>query len=98
MAGRIGCEFILSWLEMMNLTIELPDESAARLQQQAALRGVSLKELLESMAQEKASEMENAAGLRDKLDAVQSILEIQKRVKPDPEGWTIRDYIEHGRR
>lgn len=83
---------------MLNLTIDLPDESAARLQEQAALRGVSLKELLESMAEEKAREVEYSAGQKDKLDAVQRILEIQKRVKPDPEGWTIRDYIEHGRR
>ncbi|MFN7938556.1 MAG: hypothetical protein U0R19_34830 [Bryobacteraceae bacterium] len=98
MAGRIGCEIILSWIRMLNLTIELPDDSAARLEQQAALRGVSLKQLLESIAQEKAHEMEQAACLNDKQAAVQSILEIQKRVKPDPEGWTIRDYIDHGRR
>ena len=83
---------------MLNLTIELPDDSAARLQQQAASRGVSLKELVESMAQEKAHEAEQAAGLTEKQAAAQRILEIQKRVKPDPEGWTIRDYIEHGRR
>ena len=29
--------------------------------------------------------------------AAARILEIQKRVKPDPEGWTIRDYIDRGR-
>jgi hypothetical protein len=26
-------------------------------------------------------------------EAAARILELQKRVKPDPEGWTVRDYI-----
>ena len=30
--------------------------------------------------------------------AAQRIREIQKRSLPDPEGWTIRDYIHYGRR
>ena len=30
--------------------------------------------------------------------AAEGILELQKQVKPDPEGWTIRDYIDYGRR
>lgn len=30
--------------------------------------------------------------------AAERILELQKNVKPDPEGWTNRDYIDHGRR
>jgi predicted DNA-binding protein len=29
--------------------------------------------------------------------AAERIREIQKRVKPDPEGWTIKDYINYGR-
>ena len=35
---------------------------------------------------------------RKRAEAGARILEIQKRVKPDPEGWTSRDYINHGRR
>ena len=35
---------------------------------------------------------------RKRADAGARILEIQKRVKPDPEGWTSRDYINYGRR
>jgi len=31
-------------------------------------------------------------------EAVQQIRELRKRVKPDPDGLTIRDYIEMGRR
>ena len=34
---------------------------------------------------------------RTRAQAAARILEIQTRVKPDPEGWTIRDYIDRGR-
>jgi hypothetical protein len=80
----------------MNLTIELPDESVARLQRQAAAHGVSLKELVQELAQEKAQE-----GLVDRRKAQAAaarIREIQKRSKPDPEGLTVLDYIHQGRR
>lgn len=30
--------------------------------------------------------------------AAEGILRLQKEVKPDPEGWTTRDYIQNGRR
>lgn len=81
----------------MNLTIELPDESADRLQKQAAARGVSLQELVENLARQKAEENETLADRSKAQAAVARILEIQKRVKPDPQGWTVRDYIDHGR-
>ena len=35
---------------------------------------------------------------QSKQAAAASILELQKSVRPDPEGWTIRDYIQYGRR
>jgi predicted DNA-binding protein len=31
-------------------------------------------------------------------EAVARIHEIQKHTRPDPEGWTIKDYINYGRR
>lgn len=79
----------------MNLTIELPDESAARPQQQAVRQGVSLQELVQHLAREKADQ--ESDGVFDANEAVARILELQKLVKPDPEGWTVRDYIDHGR-
>ncbi len=30
-------------------------------------------------------------------EAIARILELQKHVKPDPEGWTVKDYINYGR-
>jgi len=82
----------------MNLTIELPDESATRLQKQAAARGVTVEELMQELARERAQQDVELAGQLQAQAAVARILEIQKRVKPDPEGWTIRDYINRGRR
>ncbi len=41
---------------------------------------------------------DDAEKRRKRADAGARILEIQKRVKPDPEGWTSRDYVNYGRR
>ena len=81
----------------MNLNIELPDESVARLEKQAAAHGVSLEAWVQELAREKAREDDSLANRRKAQAAAARILEIQKRVKPDPQGWTIRDYIDHGR-
>ncbi|HZW05347.1 MAG TPA: hypothetical protein VFF58_00435 [Candidatus Nitrosotalea sp.] len=73
--------------------IELPDELAASLQAKAASEGLTLEAWLKKLADEEAfssapcSPQESAA----------RILELQKRVKPDPEVWTVHDYINHGR-
>jgi plasmid stability protein len=81
----------------MNLTIELSDESVARLKQQAAAHGLSLEAWVQELAQEKARVEEGEANRWKSQAAAARILEIQKRVKPDPEGWTIHDYIDRGR-
>ena len=42
--------------------------------------------------------MDDVQSSRQRAQAATArILEIQKRVKPDPEGWTIRNYIDRGR-
>jgi hypothetical protein len=81
----------------MSQTIELSDESVALLKRQAEAHGLSLDEWVLSLAREKA-DMHDVQAIRQAAQAaVARILEIQKRVKPDPGGWTIRDYIDHGR-
>lgn len=81
----------------MSQTIELSDDGVALLKRQAEARGVSVEAWVLELAREKA-QMEHVQLLREKAQAaVARILEIQKRVKPDPGGWTIRDYIDHGR-
>jgi plasmid stability protein len=75
--------------------IELPDEQAAALKAKAAAQGLTLEEWFQQMA---AQGEATDADRRSKQAAAATILELQKNVKPDPEGWTIRDYINYGRR
>ena len=82
----------------MSQTIELSDESAALLKQQAAAQGLSVDEWVQALAREKARTDDVQPGRQKAQAAASRILEIQRRVKPDPEGWTIRDYIDRGRR
>ena len=76
--------------------IELPDEQAAALRARAAAQGLSLEDWFEKLAAQ--AEPSAEADRQSKQAAAASILELQKSVKPDPEGWTIRDYIDYGRR
>ena len=81
----------------MGQTIELSDESAALLKRQAEAHGLSVDAWVQALAREKAR-MDDVQSSRLRARAAAArILEIQKRVKPDPEGWTIRNYIDHGR-
>ena len=64
---------------------------------QAASHGKSLEAWVEELAVEKAQTM-GATRQSKTRAAAEGILELQKHVRPDPEGWTIRDYINHGRR
>ena len=82
----------------MSQTIELSDESAALLKRQAAAHGLSVDSWVEMLAREKARTDDVQPGRQKAQAAAARILQIQKRVKPDPEGWTTRNYIEHGRR
>jgi hypothetical protein len=74
--------------------IEIPDDQAAALKARAAAQGLTLERWLEKLATEDAQ----ASDALRRAQAANRIREIQKRVKPDPEGWTTRDYIDHGRR
>ena len=76
--------------------IELPDEQAAALKARAAALGLTLEDWFKELAP--PDEHPAEAVRQSKQAAAASILELQKSVKPDPEGWTIRDYIEYGRR
>jgi hypothetical protein len=81
----------------MSQTIELSDESVALLKRQAEAHGLSVDAWVQTLALEKAR-LDDVQPSRQRAQAaVARILEIQKRVKPDPEGWSIRTYIDHGR-
>jgi len=73
--------------------IEIPDEQAEALKAKAAAEGLTLEAWLERLAEERP-----VPGSPSVLAAAARIRELQKHVKPDPEGWTSRDYIKFGRR
>ena len=78
---------------MTTIQIELPDEQAATLRAKLSARGLSLENWLQKMAEAEAL----SQALPSPQEAVARILELQKHVKPDPEGWTVKDYINYGR-
>ena len=73
--------------------IELPDQQAAALKAKAAAQGLTLEAWLKKLADE-----ESPSPALSRQEAVALIRGIQSRSKPDPEGWTSRDYINYGRR
>lgn len=78
---------------MFTVTIHLPDEQAASLAARASSQGLTLEGWFERIAEREAP-VDPAERARV---AAERILAIQRRSQPDPEGWTIRDYIDRGR-
>jgi hypothetical protein len=73
--------------------IELPDQQAEALKARAAAQGLTLEAWLKHLADEEAFPV----APRSPREAESRILQLQKRVKPDPEGWTVHDYINRDR-
>ena len=86
----------------MTVQLDWPPDVVDRLTEEARKKGLSLEAyLLETILQQNGSNgaaTADAEKRRKRVDAGARILEIQKRIKPDPEGWTSRDYINYGRR
>jgi plasmid stability protein len=74
--------------------IELPDQQAAALKARAAAQGLTLEAWLKHLAE---AEDASSPAPRIAQEAADRILQLQKRVKPDPEGLTVHDYINHDR-
>lgn len=74
----------------MTVTFQLSDEEAAALQAKAAAQGLSLEKLLKSLVQQEIHPQSSSV--------VAEMRALRARVKPDPEGWTTRDYVNFGRR
>ncbi len=72
--------------------VEIPDDQAEALKAIAAAQGLTLAAWLIRLAQERSSFDPQAT-----RGAVKQIRDIQKRMHPYPEGWTVRDYIKYGR-
>jgi hypothetical protein len=82
--------------------LDWPPDVVDRLTDEARKKGLSLDAyVLQTVLQQKGSNgapTDDAEKRRKRAEAGARILAIQKRVKPDPEGWTSRDYINYGRR
>jgi hypothetical protein len=77
----------------MTVRIEIPDEQAAALKAKLAAQGLSLEGWFKKLADEELApdQFTRAQAAADR------IREIQKRSQPDPEGWTVKDYINRDR-
>ena len=74
----------------MTVTIQLSDEQATALRAKAATQGLSLERWLQTLAEQEAQGRSGSV--------VAEMRALRARVKPDPEGWTTRDYVNFGRR
>jgi len=86
----------------MTVHLDWPTDVVNRLTEEARQRGLSLGAyVLQTVLQQSsngAPAIDDDEKRQRRQEAAARILEIQKRVKPDPEGWTSRDYINYGRR
>ncbi len=73
--------------------IEIDDDLAAALKATAALQHLKLEDWFRTLTgapvPSRDAQRRQAAAAR--------IREISQRAKSDPEGWTVRDYIDHNR-
>jgi len=86
----------------MTVQLDWPSDVVDRLTEEARRKGLSLDAyVLQTVLRQSsngAPAIDEVEKRRRRQEAAARILEIQKRVKPDPEGWTSRDYINYGRR
>jgi len=75
------------------IVIELSDQQAAALKSRAAAQGMTLDAWLAHLANDETV----ASAPLSSQEAAARILQLQKRVRPDPEGLTVHDYINHDR-
>ena len=73
--------------------IELDDDLAAALKAKADAQHLKLEDWFRTLTGMPAN---NGDALRRQAAGAR-IREISKRAKPDPEGWTVRDYIDRDR-
>ena len=87
----------------MTVQLNWPSDVVNRLLEEARQEGLSLdayllQAVLDPKRHNAAPAEDEADGRRKRAAAGARILDIQRRVKPDPEGWTSRDYVQFGRR
>jgi hypothetical protein len=83
-------------------TIQISEKSAELLAQQAAEHGITVEAWIEELAAEKARTATSGVlptkGGHLGRSLIEQMRELRSHVKPDPQGWTVRDYVDYGRR
>jgi hypothetical protein len=79
------------------MEVHFTPEQEAQLAQIATTAGIDAERLVKDAA---LRLLEGDAGLRAVCpgSVVSEMRALRSRVKPDPEGWTTRDYVHYGRR
>jgi hypothetical protein len=80
---------------MTTVQINIPDDRAAKFKATAAAQGLTLEDWISRKLA--GEEQISAKSARSPQEAAARILELQQHVKPDPDGWTAKDYINYGR-
>ena len=86
---------------MTTVKIDIPDQQAAALSEKAAAQGMTLERWFQKVAEKEAGRpdaQENPRSQGQHGSVVEEMRKLRASIKPDPEGWTTRDYVNFGRR
>ena len=86
---------------MTTVKIDIPDQQAAVLSEKAAAQGMTLERWFQNVAEKEAGRPNTHAApapTGQRGSVVEEMRKLRASIKPDPEGWTTRDYVNHGRR
>jgi hypothetical protein len=81
---------------MITVKIDIPDMQAILLSAKAAEQGLTLEKWFQKLAEKELPFEAPIAG--DRPSVVEEMRALRSRLKPDPEGWSLKDYVTHGRR
>jgi hypothetical protein len=86
---------------MTIVKIDIPDQQAAALSAKAAAQGMTLESWFQKVAEKEAGRTDVRESSHSKgqhRSVVEEMRKLRASIKPDPEGWTTRDYVNFGRR
>jgi hypothetical protein len=79
------------------MEVHFTPEQQAQLAQMAADQGIDAEHLVQSAAL-RLLQGETELQTEESQSLVERMRAIRARIKPDPDGWTTRDYVLYGRR
>lgn len=85
------------WRTLESVEVHLTPEQEARLTLVAANSGTDAERLVKDTVL-RLIETDSGVGAAPPGSIVAEMRALRARVKPDPEGWTTRDYVLHGHR